>query len=135
MLELKEEIPNERILGVSSRVFLINLMFQKLDSVEVQLNIIVMLGDGKLLCLGYLREHINFKVWANPSKHQCKNGQTVEFFFMPVARGPRVQRRLLFDRLASRISEKLEELMSQELGMHSFKDEFFAVVRQCTAGS
>ena len=72
MLELEEEITNERILGVSSQVLLINLKFQKLDSIKVKLNIVVVLRDGMFLCLGNLREHINFEVWANPSQHHAR---------------------------------------------------------------
>jgi hypothetical protein len=67
ILELKEKVSNECILGVSSRVLLIDLKFQKLDGIKVKLNIVVILRDGKLLGLGNLCEHINFEVWANPS--------------------------------------------------------------------
>jgi len=51
-----------------------------------------------------------------------------EYRFMPVARSPHEQCRLLFNHLASRFSEKLEKMMSQEFGMHSLENEFFAVI-------
>ena len=67
MFDLKEDIPNESILSVSSRILLVDLKFQKRNGVKVKLNIVVVLRDEKLLGFGDLRKHINFEVWTNPS--------------------------------------------------------------------
>ncbi len=59
MLKLKEDIPNESILSISHWILLINLKYGKLDCIEVKLNIIVMLGNGKLQYYGDLQIHVN----------------------------------------------------------------------------
>ncbi len=62
----------------------------ELDQIEEQLDIIVVLCNGKLLHLGDLRIHINFEVGSNLCKNQGKNRQAVHFFFASILADPRV---------------------------------------------
>jgi hypothetical protein len=69
MFDLKEDIPNESILSVSSRILLINLEFGKLDRIKLKLDIIVILRNGELFHFGNLCIHVDLEVGTNSSQN------------------------------------------------------------------
>jgi hypothetical protein len=66
MFQLKEDVANVCIFSVRSWILLINLKFEKLNSVKVQLNIIVILCNSKLFHLGDFSVHVHLEVRTNP---------------------------------------------------------------------
>ena len=67
---------------------MIDMKLEKLDCIKEQLDIIVVLRNGKLLHLGDLRIHINFEIGSNACKNQGKNRQAVYFFFASILADP-----------------------------------------------
>jgi hypothetical protein len=56
---------DECILSVCSRILLMDMKLEKLNCVEEQLNIIVVLRNSELLHLGDLGIHIDFEIGSN----------------------------------------------------------------------
>ena len=53
------------LLTVCSRILLIDMKLEKLDCIEEQLDIIVVLRNSELLHLGDLGIHIDFEIGSN----------------------------------------------------------------------
>jgi hypothetical protein len=68
-----------------------------LDPIEEQLDIIVVLCDGKLLYFCDFGIHVDFEVGTNACKNLGKERQAVHLFFMSILTDPRVKIAVLFD--------------------------------------
>ncbi len=69
ILELKEYITNVSILSVCIWILLIFLKLEKLNGIQIQLNIVVVLSNSEFLYLSDhfsdLSVHDHFEVWTN----------------------------------------------------------------------
>jgi hypothetical protein len=110
MLEMKEDIPNECIFSVCSRVILINLKFHVFGCIKQPINVIVMLCNGEFFHISNLHVHVNLEIGANLAKDKCKKCQTFIFFVNSIQSSPRVNITVLFDCLTCRIADKLNDV-------------------------